>query len=158
MSCATTTDRASGPTVSDRIEAVNEAAREKATNAKDGFEDYLDDRRTEAEILKEDAPVLCEEANRRAEDTLRRNRVGEWVLLNGPQQIVSVAVGIMATLMIGVVVLGQIDGFTPSLSGDWQNVSSNVSDQSAQTFNFLNLVPFIIVALFVLGLMMSRMG
>ena len=163
MSCATASDRTHTPTVSERIGAVNETARAKAKRTKEGVNDYLDDCQTEAEILAEDAELYNEEAERRAETavedfSLGGRNVGRWVLLNGPQQIVSVAVGIMATLMIGVVVLGKIDGFTPSLSGNWSNVSDNVSTQSSQTFDFLNLVPFIIVALFVLGLMMSRMG
>lgn len=78
-------------------------------------------------------------------------------LNQGAQGVVGLAIGIMATLMIGVVVLGRIDQYTPSLTGTWQNTSQNVSDSSSNTFGFLNLVPFIIVALFVLGLMMSRM-
>lgn len=78
-------------------------------------------------------------------------------LNQGAQGIIGLAIGIMATLMIGVVVLGEIDSFTPSLSTTWSNTADNVSDQSQQTFNFLNLVPFLVVALFVLGLMMSRM-
>lgn len=78
-------------------------------------------------------------------------------LNQGAQGIVGVAVGIMATLMIGVVVLGKIDNFTLNLSGSWQNTSQNVSSSSQDTFGFLNLVPFLIVALFVLGLMANRM-
>lgn len=78
-------------------------------------------------------------------------------LNQGARGIVGVAMGIMATLMIGVVVLGQIDQFTPGLSNTWSNTADNVSNQSQDTFDFLNLVPFLIVALFVLGLMMSRM-
>jgi hypothetical protein len=110
------------------------------------------------EFLKEDAPHIEEMAHERTEAAVEANPVGEWFLNHGPEQIVSVAIGIMATLMIGVVVIGKIDTFTPSLSGTWSNTSDNVSQQSSQTFDFLNLVPFIIVALFVLGLMMSRMG
>lgn len=78
-------------------------------------------------------------------------------LNQGARGIVGVAVGVMATLMIAVVVLGQIDQFTPGLSNTWSNTADNVSDQSQDTFDFLNLVPFLIVALFILGLMMSRM-
>jgi hypothetical protein len=78
-------------------------------------------------------------------------------LNQGAQGIVGVAVGIMATLMIGVVVLGKIDNFTLDLTGNWQNTSKNVSSDSQDTFDFLNLVPFLIVALFVLGLMSQRM-
>lgn len=81
----------------------------------------------------------------------------EMVLNQGAQGIVGAAVGIMALLMIGVVVLGKIDGFTPSLDSTWSNTADNVSEQSQSTFSFLNLVPFLLVALFVLGLMMSRM-
>ncbi|WP_435359294.1 hypothetical protein [Haloarchaeobius sp. DFWS5] len=78
-------------------------------------------------------------------------------LNQGAQGIVGVAMGIMATLMIGVVVLGKIDGFGTDLSGGWNETSNSVSTQSQDTFDFLNLVPFLLVALFVLGIMASRM-
>ena len=78
-------------------------------------------------------------------------------LNQGAQGVVGLAIGIVATLMIGVVVLGRIDSFTPSLSGNWQNVQENTSKQAADTFDFMNLLPFLVVALFVLGIVMSRM-
>lgn len=77
--------------------------------------------------------------------------------LNQAQAVIGGALGVMATLMIGVVVLGKIDGFTNDLSGAWQETANSTSNQSQQTFDFLNLVPFLIVALFVLGIMASRM-
>ncbi|MWG33149.1 hypothetical protein [Halomarina oriensis] len=78
-------------------------------------------------------------------------------LNQGAQGVVGIAIGIIATLMIGVVVLGRIDGFTPDMSGQWQNVQDNTSQQAADTFDFMNLLPFLVVALFVLGIVMSRM-
>ncbi|KZN25594.1 hypothetical protein A4G99_03750 [Haladaptatus sp. R4] len=77
--------------------------------------------------------------------------------LNQAQAVIGGALGVMATLMIGVVVLGKIDGFTGDLNGPWQETANSTSTQSQQTFDFLNLVPFLIVALFVLGIMASRM-
>jgi hypothetical protein len=77
--------------------------------------------------------------------------------LNQAQGVVGKAIGIMATLMIGVVVLGKIDSFTLDLSGNWSETANDVSNQSQQTFDFLNLVPFLLVALFVLGIMATRM-
>ncbi len=79
-------------------------------------------------------------------------------LNQGAQGIVGAAMGIIATLMIGVVILGNIDNFADfGANSSWNDTQQSVTEQSQQTFDFLNLVPFLLVALFILGLMAQRM-
>jgi len=153
-----------GPSTDTRLDRTLSAVQNRAAAAAAalGYDDlavdvgeYVDDLRWHAQT----GTAYCE-AWRDAKTDATVDAVEDVTghrLNQGAQGIIGLAIGIMATLMIGVVVLGQIDGFTPNLSSQWSNTADNVSSQSQQTFNFLNLVPFLVVALFILGLMMSRM-
>lgn len=153
-----------GPSTDSRLDRTLSAIQARALDAAERL--GYDGLATEADAYAEDLRWHAQ-AGTAACETWRDEKTDAVVdgveshtghrLSQGAQGIVGIALGIMATLMIGVVVLGNIDQSTSGLSGPWTNTADNVTQQSQQTFNFLNLVPFLLVALFVLGLMMSRM-